>query len=129
MLLFHGAGIIFTHVYSLQLGIPGYVNGYLLCTGRESQHLLSWSGAAKKTPERNISIRGFPFLSSKSYKALSVREGYAVYPGRSSDFRIILQTVPSHPALTRQWYYAVFVPDYSGGPVLEFHEVPYYAQV
>jgi hypothetical protein len=26
-----------------------------------------------------------------------------------------------------QWHFAAFVPEYSGGPVSDFHGVPYYA--
>jgi hypothetical protein len=45
-------------------------------------------------------------------------------PGRSSDFRIILLTAPSR-MLKSSDIFAAFVPDYSGGPVLDFHEIPY----
>jgi hypothetical protein len=48
----------------------------------------------------------------------------ALRSDRSSDFRIILVTAPSHPTEDEQWHLAVFVSDYSGGPVPEFHGVP-----
>ncbi len=47
------------------------------------------------------------------------------HSGRSSDFRIILPAAPSHSTEDEQWFIAAFVPDYSGGPVPEFHGVPY----
>ncbi|SPD71746.1 hypothetical protein PITCH_A1010016 [uncultured Desulfobacterium sp.] len=39
-----------------------------------------------------------------------------------------LLAAPSHLLKNRQWHYAAFVPDYSGGPVPELHGVPFYAQ-
>jgi len=54
----------------------------------------------------------------------------SLHPGRCSDWRITLLAAPSHHVFslspnTWQWALAAFVPDYSGGPVLDFHEVPF----
>jgi hypothetical protein len=54
------------------------------------------------------------------------RRGVSLYPGRSSDFRIILLPAPSHPASVRQWLHTGFVPGYSGGTAPVFHRLPYY---
>lgn len=68
-------------------------------------------------------IRGVPvFLVSIE---ISFSTGYANTntSGRSSDFRI---SHLSHlPRICAQWFYVKFVPGYSGGPVLDSHEVPF----
>jgi hypothetical protein len=61
-----------------------------------------------------------------------ILEGLSLCPGRSSDFPALLATFPF---IREQWYaMAKRVPfsnkigkrwDYSGGPVPEFHGVPY----
>ena len=45
-------------------------------------------------------------------------------PGRSSDFRINLLTASSRISRSSD-IPAAFVPDYSGGPVSDFHGIPY----
>ena len=68
-------------------------------------------------------IRGVPVALVSI--ALSFSTGYAKsdISGRSSDFRIIHL---SHlPRKNSQWSYVKFVPGYSGGPVLDLHEVPF----
>jgi hypothetical protein len=44
---------------------------------------------------------------------------------RSSDFWIILLASPSPE--DPEWFFAAFIPNYSGGPVSDFHGIPYYA--
>jgi len=45
--------------------------------------------------------------------------------GRSSDSRILLPAAPSRIDTPVQWLPAAFVPDHSGGPVPDFHGVPF----
>jgi hypothetical protein len=57
------------------------------------------------------------------YWRIFVREDGAFCSDRFSDFRIGLLAAPSRPI--GQWQPAVFVPEYSGGPVPDFNGVPY----
>jgi hypothetical protein len=49
----------------------------------------------------------------------------SICQGRSSDFRLILVSAPSHLVKTSQWHVADFVTGYSGGTALDFHGIPY----
>ena len=48
---------------------------------------------------------------------------YITFPGRYSDYRIILITAPSRHLVSGK--IAAFVPEYSGGPVPDSHRVPF----
>ena len=48
-----------------------------------------------------------------------------VYSGRSSDFRFVLLAASSRSKMISD-IHAAFVPDYSGGPVLDSHQVPFF---
>lgn len=69
-------------------------------SGRPVYHLLCRgpvSGMGIKKPRTDFySIRGIPFLSTWIFGRSVVREKHTSHPGRSSDFRIILLTAPSH---------------------------------
>jgi len=83
----------------------------------------------KKSPDRKVFDPGISLFILGIFLETFVREGYSVGSGRSSDLRINLLTAPSHMTriLSRdlQWLFAVFVPDYSGGPIPVSHGVPY----
>jgi hypothetical protein len=80
---------------------------------------------ARKKPESIPSIRDIPFLSKIGHASQIRPRGCDLFfcSGRSSDFRIVLPAAPSQPI--GQWCLAAFVPGYSGGPVPDFHRVPY----
>jgi hypothetical protein len=46
------------------------------------------------------------------------------FPGRFSDFRLILLVAPSRLHVANSDIHATFVPGYSGGPVPDLHRVP-----
>ena len=54
----------------------------------------------------------------------SLHEASVQHSGRFSDFRITLLAAPSQPSHMASGF-AAFVPDYSGGPILDFNEVLY----
>jgi hypothetical protein len=76
----------------------------------------------KKLPGSIIMIRGVPVFPRIDVGILFRGMAYSVISGRSSDFRIIHL---SHlPRRNSQWQNVKSVPGYSGGSVLDSHEVP-----
>ena len=73
-----------------------------------------------------MSIRGCPFFIHghlfRVRRRPRVRD--SIVSGRSSDSRIVLPAAPSRRSAIVSGVYAAFVPDYSGGPVPDFHGVP-----
>jgi len=78
----------------------------------------------QKSRTEKISIRDVPFLSFESFWLMVVHANTAttVQAGLLT-FGSSYWAAPSRPK--EQWSNAAFVPDYSGGPVPEFHGVPY----
>ncbi len=52
--------------------------------------------------------------------------GFLAACERYPDLRITLLPGPSHDAQASQWHVPGFVPAYSGGPVLDFHQIPFH---
>jgi hypothetical protein len=54
-------------------------------------------------------------------------EAWLYLKGRSSDSRISLLSAPSRSASTKQWHFADFVPDYSGGTAPDSNRIAQHA--
>jgi hypothetical protein len=78
----------------------------------------------KKTPVNIKLIRGFP-VSPRTLgnHPVTARAAALLSSDRSSDFRFFLLIAPSRQVC--QWLFAMFVPGHSGGPVPDFHRVPF----
>jgi len=78
----------------------------------------------KKTRTDTKIDPGCPMLSARSGQApFRPRREYPRHSGRSSDSRFILLVASSRPE--GQWHHATFDPGHSGGPVPDFHGVPF----
>jgi hypothetical protein len=75
-----------------------------------------------KNPESKTLIRGVPVVPRIDVDILFRGMQYTVISGRSSDFRI--NHLSHLPRRDSQWYNVKSVPGYSGGSVLDLHEVP-----
>jgi hypothetical protein len=80
-----------------------------------------------KPADPKIQSRRFPFFIFKilSRTVLFAEENNPNRSSRSSDSRITLLAAPSPD--DPEWFAAAFIPSYSGGPVSDFHGIPYYA--
>jgi hypothetical protein len=77
-----------------------------------------------KNPGSQMSPKS-PFSSHGCSSADHGPHGGGVCPVGLLGFRIVLLTAPSLSVIAEKWHFAVFVPDHSGGPAPDLHEVPY----
>ena len=92
----------------------------------ESLYLPPYSAAFHEVCADSNSMK---LLIKSSLYPLCLYDKCFSYSGRSSGFRINLLTTSSRLLSIRQWHHAIFVPGYSGGPVPDFHRIPYYASI
>ena len=78
----------------------------------------------KKTQTGSLDL-GNPFFIHKIHRVAPLRGGFS--PVQAGLLTLGSSYVPRLPIplAAGQWHFAVFVPDNSGGPVLDSNEVPY----
>lgn len=85
-----------------------------------------FSPPKRKNPQTKESGSGMPYFIHDNIdcRINPIPRGFSNerYTGRSSDFRINLLAVPSHPS--GQWQLTAFVLGYSGGTVTDSHRLP-----
>jgi hypothetical protein len=86
--------------------------------------MLPESGKKKSPDPANAAKSGDAVFHPRCFaKAPNPRGATQLFLFRSSGFRIVLLTAPSHPF--GQWQSAVFVPGYGGGSATDFNRLPY----